>query len=98
MILLRGMVPQQKRLSIVNGDQDVEGAVVIEVSNRQASCGVVLGKGLTCSFAKTYEFLTIIVKQQQRLFVLHVSGVFFDLVIGMAVAADALLRFPREAR
>ena len=34
MILLCGMVLQQKRLAIVNRDQDVEGSIVIEVSNR----------------------------------------------------------------
>ena len=51
---------------------------------------MVLGKGLARSFAKTYEFLTVIVKQQQRLFVLHMRRVLFDLVVGMAVGDEQI--------
>ena len=85
MIVFGGEVAQQQRSSVVDGDQNVDGAIVIEVADGQARGGEIPGEERPAFCAHIVQRLAIAVKQHQRLAVGHVLLHGLDQIVGIAV-------------
>src|SRR5882762_3350319 len=84
-ILPPGIVAEKKRRAIIDGDQDVNGAVVIEVTECQSTRGHQHGKNGAALCADVLEGFPSVVKQHERLFVSDLAVQGADEVIRIAV-------------
>jgi len=79
------VILQQQRRSVVDSDENVDGPVVIEVTECHPSRRVRLGKCRTTGTRNILKFLSVTVKQKHRLAVFHLGRMFFDFVIGVPI-------------
>ena len=85
MILASGIVAQQHRGSIVHGNQDIHGTVVIEVSEGQTSRRKLPGENRSAVCADVLQARTRVLKKQHGLAVGDPRIDFVDEIVRMAV-------------
>ena len=90
MVPFRSQVLQEHWGTIVCGDQYIERAVVIEVSDGQPTRSKAFVKNGTCGRADDFQNLSVVVIKQQGLSIRHMARMFLDSVIGMAIGHEEI--------
>src|SRR5215469_745022 len=70
-VLASDLIPQQQGRSTVIVDEDVDAAIIIEVTNRQAASGPRFLKRRTRLCADVFKFLAVVMEQQQWFEITH---------------------------
>ena len=71
MVALAGALLEQQRRATIVADQYIQLAVVIEVSDGEASGREITTEGRTRFGRDTDQFASFVIEQEKRLFVLH---------------------------
>ena len=90
MVLFSRIVAKQHRRSVVNRDQHVNRTVVIEITERHATCGQGLRKNRAALTADIFKTITRIAKEQHGFAVRHAGHVPFDMIIRVAIAEQQI--------
>src|ERR1700680_353322 len=85
MIVSSGIVLQQQRGAIVDADKDVQGSIIIKITNRHAPRGVRLREDGATGSRNVFKSLAVAAKEKHRLAVLDFRRVLFDFVVGMPI-------------
>src|SRR5260370_39197281 len=87
--LTRAVFEKQWSAAIV-ADEYIQASVVIEIANCEAAGRIIALKGGAGLIGNVDKLASLLVKQEQRLLVLHLQRVIFDHVIGMAVGEEQI--------
>ena len=85
MTLRHGVIAQQNRRTIIDRDQNIDGAIVVEIAHRHATRGERPRENGAALLANVEKRLAGISEQKRRLFVFNLLEALFDAIVGMAV-------------